>query len=109
MKINFNNIGYLLATLTVGVSGYVGYTMYRDAHNYRSVSDIQKEIRLKDPKRFDSLMSNPIGLKPVDFEDWHYEERLMNEAIKTDSLVKRAYFEGAQMVRDSIKNAEAIK
>ena len=76
--------------------------MYKETGNYRSITDIQKEIKLKEPKRYDSLLSNPIDSRPINFEDWRYEERLMNESIKTDSLVKRAYFEGAQMIRDSI-------
>ena len=103
MKINTNYIGSLLLTLSIGSGCYVGYTIHRDAGNYRSVGDIQKEIKLKDPKRYNSLINNSISSKPIDFEDWRYEERLMNESIKIDSLVKRAYFEGAQMVRDSIK------
>lgn len=104
MKITFEKfVKYAFPTI-LGAFTYMTYDIVKDAKNYRSIDDIQKEIQKKDPKRYDSLLNNNFYGRS--FEEWVYEEKLMNESIKIDSLVKRAYFEGAQMVRDSIRNAE---
>ena len=40
---------------------------------------------------------------------WMKEYNKMMDSLKIDSLTKKAYFEGAQMVRDSIKAATKLK
>ena len=107
MKVNFNYVGVALAVLGTCYSGYICYKVTNDDKNYRCLDDIKKEIKLKDPKRYDSLMHD--GVYRGSYLNWQYEVNKMNDSIKTDSLMKRAYFEGAQMVRDSIKNAEKQK
>ena len=86
------------------VASGVIYTLTNDAKNYNSTADYQQEIMTKDPKRYNKLINTPISARPMSFNDWKYEAKIMNDSLKYDSLVKKAYFEGAQMVRDSIKN-----
>lgn len=109
MKIMFKQIAKIGAAVLM--SGGVIYGVYdavKDGKNYKDIYDLQNEIKLKDPQRYDSLKNNQPMRRS--YEEWKYELRLMNEAIKTDSLVKSAYFKGAQMVRDSLKNVnKAIK
>ena len=102
MKVSFKqilNIGVPL--LTVGISTFCVYNALRDSKNYENVNDIQNEMKLKNPTWYDSIANKK---HPITYEQWDYERRLMDEAMKTDSLVSRAYFEGAQMVRDSLTN-----
>ena len=104
MKITFDKfVKYAFPAILGGLT-YMTYDVVKDAKNFRCIDDIQKEIKEQDPKRYDSLINN--NFYGHSYEDWAYEERLMNESLKVDSLVKKAYFEGAQMVRDSLKNAE---
>ncbi len=37
--------------------------------------------------------------------DWRKEVKAVQDSLKVDSMCKKAYWEGAQMVRDSIKTA----
>ena len=102
MKVSFKqvlNIGVPL--IAVGTSAFCIYTALKDAKNYENKFDIQNEIKAKNPAWYDSLLNEKTL---VNYEQWNYERRLMNAAMKTDSLVSRAYFEGMQMVRDSLKN-----
>ena len=96
------HINLILVPIAVGLSGFATYTAVKDAKNYKGVNDLKIEIAKKDPKRYDSLLHD--GVSRHSFIDWQYEVNKMNDSIKADSLVKRAYFEGAQMVRDSINS-----
>lgn len=107
MQINENHLSKAFYALVIGISGYCCYTAHNDIKNYRSIDDIKKEIKEKDPKRYDSLLNSDFYGRS--YREWEYEERLMNESLKVDSLVQRAYFEGAQMTKDSIKNTEKKK
>ena len=41
--------------------------------------------------------------------NWKNEYNKMMDSLKIDSIAKKAYFDGAQMVRDSIKVATKLK
>ena len=102
MKVSFKqvlNIGVPL--LAVGAAAYCVITALRDSKNYENVYDVQNEMKLKNPAWYDSVATKK---HPITYEQWDYERRLMDEAMKTDSLVSKAYFEGVQMVRDSLIN-----
>ena len=101
---NVKNLAKVGVALAFGGMSYAAYNAFQDAKNYKSVSDYKKEILQKDPKRYNLLINKSFGERPFDFKDWQYEAKIMNDSIKTDSLVKKAYFEGAQMVRDSISH-----
>ena len=104
MKIEMKHFNYLLyPAAAMGIAFAVVGTM-KDAKNYKDVDDLKQEILKKDAKRYDSLMND--GVSRHSFIDWQYEVNKMNDSIKADSMAKRAYFEGAQMVRDSIINAQ---
>lgn len=103
MKVNWDKVANTVFTALILSTSYAGYVAIRDAKDHKSITDIKTEIRQKDIKRYDSLINHP----PIrnSYEDWEYEARIMNDSIKADSMAKKAYFEGAQMVRDSLYKA----
>ena len=101
MKINTNHAIYSTIGILSGLVLYLGYNNQKTDKKYEDIFDVKNEILQKDPARYDSLIKTKQGCS---YEIWNYERRIMNDSLKTDSLVKKAYFEGAQMVRDSIKN-----
>lgn len=104
MKINAKYIKAIVYPASFAILGYSAYANIKDSKNYKSVDDLKKEIAQKDPKRYDSLMSD--GVSRYSYKEWLHEAQKVNDSLKTESKIRRAYFEGAQMVRDSIKNAE---
>ena len=100
MKIETKYFQGIMAAIAVSMSGIATYNAVKDADKFKSVDDLKTEIAQKSPKLYDSLMND--GVQRHSFADWQYEVNRMNDSIRTDSLVKRAYFEGAQMVRDSL-------
>ena len=105
MKLRHLNLA--LVPTAVVIAGYTTFTTVKEAKNYKGIEDLKTEIAQKDPKRYDSLAHD--GHHRLSFLDWQYEVNKMNDSLKADSMAKRAYFEGAQMVRDSIKNSERDK
>ncbi|MBQ7127258.1 hypothetical protein IJO12_09240 [bacterium] len=64
----------------------------------------QEEIKAKDINRYNNLIEKiALGDAVGDFTFWTNEYTKMNDSIR---IAQRAYFEGAQMVRDSINNAK---
>ena len=104
MKISTNKVVISLTALGAVYSGYICYKCAGDSKKFKSVDDLKMEIKQKDPKRYDSLMHDDE--QRCCFIDWQYEVNRMNDSLRTDSMIKRAYFEGAQMVRDSINKTE---
>jgi hypothetical protein len=107
MKIGLKHLNYIILPVAIGIAGYGTYKTIKDAENYKDVGDLKNEIKQKDPLRYDSLIHD--GKHRVSYIDWQYEVNKMNDSIKADSMAKKAYFEGAQMVRDSIKKTERDK
>lgn len=71
------------------------------------VNDMRQEIYVNDSLRYKRIDANTRNMncfsqKPI----WARELRNMKDSIKLDSVAKKAYFEGAQMVRDSINNTK---
>lgn len=68
---------------------------------------IKKEIKTKAPQKFEEINNK---YKPknryADFSFWYQQNKQLDESLKMDSIIQKAYFEGAQMVRDSIANAK---
>ena len=107
MKLGVKHINAIMFPAAIALAGYGTYNTIKDAKNYKSVDNLKIEISKKSPKLYDSLMND--GITRLTYKDWQYEVNRMNDSIKSDSMVQRAYFEGVQMVRDSIKNAEKVK
>ena len=101
MNINAKYINAIIFPISAALLGYSTCTAVKDAKNYKGVEELKSEIQQKDPKRYDSLLHD--GVRRHSFIDWQYEVNRMNDSLKIDSIAKRAYFEGAQKVRDSIK------
>ena len=94
----FNRIAYPLLAVSFA---YNIYDVVTDSQKYKDTTDLKQEILQKDRKRYDSLMND--GIHRYSFADWQYEVNKVNDSLKADSMIKRAYFEGAQMVRDSLE------
>lgn len=104
MRVDSKYINAILFPAALTCVCYAAYKTVQDVDKYKSVDDLKLEIAQKDPYRYDSLMRD--GVQRRSYVDWQYEVNKMNDSIRTESLAKRAYFEGAQMVKDSIKNTD---
>ncbi len=69
------------------------------------VNKIQNEIASKDSARYKRVLTEAEGKGIViQKQIWSKELKDMNDSIKIEAIATRAYHEGAQMVRDSLKN-----
>jgi hypothetical protein len=107
MGLRLKYINAIALPLAIGCFCYGSYNTAKDAKNCKSVNEIKTEIAKKSPKLYDSLMNDKV--QRLSYQDWQYEFNKMNDSIKADSIAQKAYFEGAQMVRDSIKNSRKRK
>lgn len=114
MKINpinkFFNKTYhfgMIATMWGTTSLLIGGA-YPSAVNYQIDTEqkAKKEIQIKDPARYERLVEADTihDLLRNDGVIWTKEAKEMNDSLRMDSIIQKAYFEGAQMVRDSIAN-----
>lgn len=98
-------IGYpamaLLVTYCVGST----YNDMRKAEQ-NFIANASKEIHTKDINRYNKILNNVLsGSTQNNSEMWNRELTVMRDSLRVDSLCKKAYFDGAQMVRDSIAKA----
>ena len=107
MKIEMKHLNRVMYPFLATSIGIAIYGTIKDSKNYKDINDLKTEIAQKDPKRYDSLIHD--GVQRHSFVDWQYEVNRMNDSLRADSMAKRAYFEGVQMIRDSIKNTERAK
>ncbi|MCQ2743383.1 MAG: hypothetical protein MJ230_01120 [bacterium] len=61
----------------------------------------KSEILKKDTIKYIELLDRNTKEYMSDV-DWKRELKKINDSIKIDSMVRKAYYDGAQMVRDSI-------
>lgn len=99
-----NGVAIAMATGSFGlIGGYVIPSLYSDS---LSVTEKQKkEILKKDSLRYEKAAAKEpeeIFLNLRKGVYWSKEYKEMNDSLKMDSIIQKAYFEGAQMVRDSI-------
>ena len=92
----------ILATLSL--VGYVAFDDYRQS--LKAIEDYKQEIFLKDSVRYQNF-SNEYKSKSFyeDAEAWRNERDEMLDSLEKIGIAQKAYYEGAQMVRDSIANA----
>lgn len=68
---------------------------------------VKKEFKAKAPHKFEELDNNYKSRnRYADFSYWYQQSKKLDESLKMDSIIQKAYHEGAQMVRDSIANAK---
>ena len=94
-------------TFTAGFAALVAniYGIATDPATFKENPN-RTEIREKDTARYNKLINDK---KWHNGEYWELEAKKMNDSIKTDSLIKKAYFEGMQAVRDSISKVNIKK
>ena len=86
---------------------YISGSAVRDVIEYdkKYINNVSKKKKEKDPSRYLKIVDNITAGKLHNTpKNWENELQLMRDSLRIDSLCKKAYFEGAQMVRDSIKN-----
>lgn len=107
MKINnvFQNVLYGSVLAIVGYSAYD--SVKEDIKADKDfINNSSNEIRQKDFKRYKRIIDNINSKNVVDnFQLWNNELKSMRDSLYIDSIAKTNYAKGAQMVRDSIKNA----
>lgn len=90
--------GVCISGLIIG--GSVFYNQIQKEKN-----KIAEKIAQKDINQYNSINQNiQNGKMRNSYANWLEEYSKMQDSLKIDSIAKKAYNEGAQMVRDSIKN-----
>lgn len=112
MKVHnvFKNVLYGSVLAIVGYSAYD--SVKEDIKADKDfINNSSNEIRQKDFKRYKRLLITLIlKMLLINFQLWNNELKSMRDSLYIDSIAKTNYAKGAQMVRDSIKNAaKAIK
>ena len=102
-------IGRMLFTIAVGATVWFGIGKTLNSTN-ENILKYSSEIANRDITRFNSI-NNAIskGDMKNSVANWKNEYNKMMDSLKIDSIAKKAYFDGAQMVRDSIKVATKLK
>ena len=97
------NFGNILATSVVLASGAGIAGVSRLAKS--DMEYFKSEIQAKDPERYIRTLEGDNSISRISgVQYWGEAYNRMQDSLRTDSIVKKAYFEGAQMVRDSIAN-----
>mgnify|MGYP007069854046 CR=1 FL=1 len=103
IKINQNikiALSFLLASEAIAF-------MYQKCTESR-INEIKTELKTKaSPKHFKYMeqQTEQMGISAQEIF-WQKSRRSVIDSLKIDSIAKKAYFEGAQMVRDSIANSK---
>lgn len=87
-------MGAFAVSLGAGVWGY---------ENAKEARGFKQEVKTKvTPERYIEMLENEPGTA---FQNGYWKSHLdaANDSLKKDSLARRAYFEGGQLVKDSIK------
>lgn len=112
MKINYNAV-LITATSVMGITGAT--LLSRSCHKQEREQYKQEVKNNVTPEHYAKLVQNePIVESPTYY--WYKNAKTvkdsltaynaaMRDSLRVDSIIKKAYFEGAQMVRDSIKAA----
>ena len=110
MRIN-KDIGTTIFAVCSTVVGFgIVVSTVKDVIDYNNscIKNISTKIKEKDPERYLNILNNINDGKLQNSKpNWQKELYIMNDSLKIDSLCKKAYFDGARMVKDSIKAAAA--
>lgn len=102
MKINRVAQYTKFALLGIAAGGIGAMITNSELSVKQKINDSKIEILTKDPNRYLRLSKSELEHNSI---NWTHEAKLMQDSLKNDSSAHREYFEGAQMVRDSIANA----
>ena len=112
MRINKDTCANIFAVCATVVGFGIVASTVKDVIDYNNscIKNISTKIKEKDPERYLNILNNINDGKLQNSKpNWQKELDIMNDSLKIDSLCKKAYFDGAQMVRDSIKTAAKLK
>lgn len=114
-----NKAGPILITMAMFAAGYSAYQGKSQVANFKEKVLNMDSTRYKNAcKRLDKeLLNKPSSLedhthnysKEINF--WRNEYKAAKdsiEALKLDGMAKKAYIEGAQLVKDSVKAAAKL-
>lgn len=102
---------YIEFACVLGSLGVIGGWTLPTLHKASAIQieEQKKEIFEKDSIRYKKAIAHEPSngfLEIRRFSYWNEEIKNMNDSLRIDSIIKKAYFEGAQMVRDSIAGAK---
>lgn len=88
--------------------GYPILMIQRSCDN-QIIKELKSEVCSKDSVRYKEIekRSEARGFF-AEKALWIQENKAIDDSLKMDSIAKKSYFEGAQMVRDSINEKERI-
>ena len=96
--------------ITTGILAAVGFSTAILKQENKAKDQLKQKVLTTDTARYNRITNDIKAGKIADtYYGWTKEVQKMNDSIKIDSIAKTAYAKGAQMVRDSIKNASKIK
>ena len=87
------------------ICGIVAVANHSEKVNRKDINNLNKEIQMKDSARYNNIVK---ANKSNNIYFLREQTKKMNDSLKFDSISKKAYFEGAQMVRDSLKKAQKV-
>ena len=100
------NIRNILGVSMLGICTW-GIVKSRSIAN-QEIQIYKTEIKKHNPQKFESLLNNEKEKVPTTrVEYWRSAYESMQDSIKKEGIIRKAYFEGAQMVRDSINRAKS--
>lgn len=83
----------------------IGVTHNGEVNRENNINRLNQEIQMKDSVRYSNIQK---ANKTKDVYFLEAQAKRMNDSLIADSALKKAYFKGAQMVRDSIKKASKV-
>lgn len=97
--------GIKTAIVLAGI-GSLGAVQYKhETNKANNINNLNKEIQMKDSARYNNLVK---AGKTKDINFLEVQAKRMNDSLKIDSIAKKAYFEGAQMMKDSLQKASKV-
>ncbi len=98
------NKSYIYPVAASIICGAVGFGLSHSktaGEHVSAINNSKKYVLQQNPDKYKQLIANSKNC----CVDWCGAAKEIQDSIKLDSLVRKAYFDGAEMVRDSIRNA----
>lgn len=88
--------GILLCAAAVAVLG--------NKCEHKIINDLKEEVYAKDSLRYKEIEGKTANMNLIDEKNtWARELVRINDSLNAESAAQKAYFEGGQAVRDSLK------
>lgn len=97
--------GIKTVLLLAGIGSFGAVHYKHETNKANNINNLNKEIQMKDSARYSNLVK---AGKTKDIDFLEAQAKRMNDSLKLDSIAKKAYFEGAKMMKDSLQKAPKV-